>query len=144
MGTLTNALKALFTKSNITSDSSRAVPILNSAKEVEGSMALSNLLELAAQKICGTTTKLTGDLNNYKTAGVFRTGQASETNALTNCPVTGGAIVLIVFNPYGIMNLTSGSFQLILTFATIGTGIFYRTQSGGEWLGWKVVNMTAV
>ena len=107
-------------------------------------MDLSNLLELAAQKICGTTTKLTGDLNNYKTAGVFRTGQASETSALMNCPVTGGAIVLIVFNPYGIGNLTSGSFQLILTFATIGTGIFYRTQSGGEWLGWKVVNMTAV
>lgn len=48
MGTLVNALKALFTKSNITSDSSRAVPILNSAKEVEGSMSIIALSQLLA------------------------------------------------------------------------------------------------
>ena len=140
MGTLKNALKALFTKSNITSDLSRAVPILNSAKEVEGNMTLANVLLLASQKMCGITETCMVDLNNYKVPGVYKTGQASETNALTNCPATGGAIILFVFNPYGANITTLGCFQLIVTFQ----GIFYRTFANNAWTDWKKVTMTSV
>lgn len=146
---LSNGLKSLFSGlgAKTTNTTNGGVPLLNtSTGEPNGMMEMGNLANTLAQTIFGVGKRLpnSANLNDYRSAGVFSTGQASDTNTLANCPVTGGAIVMIVFNPYGIGNTTSGSFQLIFTFSTIGTGIFYRTQSGGGWLGWKKVDMTAV
>lgn len=143
MATLTdsllNGLKSLFSGlSTKTTDSNYAVPLLNSSKEPTGNMTLANVLLLASQKVCGVTGSLTGSLNDYKVPGVYKTGQASETNALQDCPATGGAIVLFVFNPYGATNTTSGCFQLIITF----TGIFFRTFSNNTWNVWRTVTLT--
>ena len=145
MATLTesllNGLKSLFSGlSTKTTDSSYAVPLLNSSKEPTGDMTLANVLLLASQKMCGITEACSVDLNNYKVPGVYKTGQASETNALANCPVTGGAFILFVFNPYAVNNTTSGCFQLLVTYQ----GIFYRTFGNNNWTAWGKVTITSV
>lgn len=142
---LSNGLKSLFSGlgAKTTNTTNGGVPLLNtSTGEPNGMMAMGYLANTLAQTIFGVGQRLPNgaNLNDYKSAGGFSTGQASETNALSNCPVTGGAITLIVFNPYGIGNTTSGCFQMLVGF----TGIYFRTFGSNVWAAWQKVTMANV
>lgn len=144
MGTLTNALKALFTKSNITSDSSRAVPILNSAKEVEGNMTLANLASVLgganvlARVFNGRVTETnSGDLNDL-TTGIIYCGNPTN---LTNSPsiFAEGPAVFIYLGlsgtPRGLQVGFNCSNNSVIKIAM-------RGQLYSGWSAWKSITLT--
>ena len=144
MGTLTNALKALFTKSNITSDSSRAVPILNSAKEVEGSMTLANLASVLgaantrARVFNGRVTETSsGKLENLTTGIVY----CANPGNLDDAP-SGFAEGPTVFIYLGLSGTPRG---IQIGFNCSNSSVMkiaMRGQLYSGWSAWKSITLT--
>ena len=73
------------------------------------------------------------DLNDYTTAGTYISGSAAVTNSLSNCPVTGVSIKLVVlYIGYG--NIGYG--QQIIFAADMRIWVRNATTNG-NWGGWK-------
>lgn len=79
------------------------------------------------------------DLNDYTTAGTYRSNSASISGSLSNCPVTSYAFKLFVIeigygsNAYGM--------QIIMT---AGRQIFIRNRTTNAWTVWGKLNFTDV
>ena len=139
MGTLVNAIKALFT-SKKTTDSNYAVALLNkSDASPAGYMELPDLAAVAAGSMIPIANN--SSLNNYTNSGVYYTNSATNTNTISERPFSGAAMVLRVFNPYG--GGAKNCIQICLCFLN-NPQIYFRLCYGSGWTEWKILSMEQV
>lgn len=129
-GTLTGAVESVTPASN-----DNSTKVANTEWVVEFSK--DNLFLLKDAKV--PTIPNNSDLNDYDTAGTYRTSSSAGSATLSNCPVSSYAIKLFVIETgYGSSNYCM---QIILAGAR---SLYFRTRTTSTWTAWGKISYTDV